>query len=344
MKLLLVKTSSLGDIVHAFPALSDARRCVDGLVCDWLVEESYAALPAWHPAVRDVIPVALRRWRSAPWLQHIPAVAGFIRRLRRERYDLVLDAQGLLKSAVLARLARGRRAGPDAGSTREPLAAGLYDESIPVQSGRHAIDRNRSLFAAALHYDIPGSMDYGLAMNGVTNEDAGGAPYLAFIPGTSWPSKRWPAGHWRELARAATGAGWRVEVVSGTPAERGAALAMCEGLRGARVRAALSMTELARLLYHARAAVSVDSGPGHLAAALGTPGVSIYGATDPALTGIRGTAQLHLRADFECSPCFKRRCRFPEHGQPHPDCYATVPPERVWGTLNVLIDSPERSR
>ena len=344
MKLLLVKTSSLGDIVHAFPALSDAQGRIEGLVCDWLVEETYADLPAWHPAVRHVIPVAMRGWRRPPWLQHLPAIASFVRRLRRERYDLVLDAQGLLKSAVLARLARGHRAGPSADSAREPLAARLYDQTITLPAGGHAIDRNRSLFAAALHYDLPEPLDYGLRLPGAGEwEDPAGDPYMVFIPGTTWPSKRWPARHWRDLAQAATAAGWRVRVVSGTPAEGEAARAICEGLPDAEAPAAMSIPELARVLHGARAVVSVDSGPGHLAAAVGTPGVSIYGATDPALTGIRGTAQRHLSADFECSPCLERRCRFTDHGQVHPDCYATVPPERVWGTLTDLIQSRERS-
>jgi heptosyltransferase-1 len=83
--------------------------------------------------------------------------------------------------------------------------------------------------------------------------------------------------------------------------------------------------------------VSVDSGPGHLAAAVGTPGVSVYGATDPTRTGIRGPGQVHLQADFECAPCLRRECRFADHGQVHPNCYATVSPQQVWSTLRDLI-------
>lgn len=345
MKLLLVKTSSLGDIVHAFPALNDAARSVDGLVCDWLVEESYVDLPAWHPAVRNVITVSLRGWRRPPWLQHIPALRRFLRRLRQEHYDLVLDAQGLLKSALLTRLAHGRRIGPDARSLREPLAARLYDETVPVQWKQHAIDRNRELFAAALGYAVPDTMEYGLRVpvDGGRPKPAADTPYLVFVPGTTWPSKRWPARHWQDLARTAADAGWRVEVLSGTAPERNMALKICEGIDNTSVATSLSIEEMARLLHGARAVVSVDSGPGHLAAAMGTPGVSIYGATDPELTGTRGPGQAQLRADFQCAPCLRRYCRFPDRGQIHPDCYATVPPERVWGTLLGLIQSREPS-
>lgn len=344
MKLLLVKTSSLGDVIHAFPALTDAWRRIDGLVCDWLVEDAYAAMPAWHPAVRRVIPVSMRGWRRPPWLQHLPAIRRFVGELRRERYDLVLDAQGLLKSAFLARLARGRRVGPGAGTAREPLVARLYDDTVELTAGRHAVNRNRELLAAALHYEIPETLDYGLRLPEAPGPGAGPvAPYLVFVPGTTWPSKRWPARYWRELADAANGARWRVRVLAGSAAERKAAAWICEGIPSAEVASSLSLEELARLLQGAKGVVSVDSGPGHLAAAVGTPGVSIYGATNPAATGTRGEGQVHLRADFVCSPCLKHRCRFADRGQVHPDCYATVPPERVWGTLLELVQSRERS-
>lgn len=343
MKLLVVKTSSLGDILHTFPALTDAWRRVDGLVCDWLVEESFAAIPAWHPAVRDVIPVSMRGWRRPPWVQHAPAVRRFVQRLRREQYDLVLDAQGLLKSAVLARLARGRRAGHGKHSAREALAARLYDETVSVAAGgRHAVDRTRDLFAGALHYEIPGTMAYDLRLPVAAEpEDTAeeSVPYLVFIFGTTWTSKRWPVRYWRSLVELAAAAGWPIHLLSGSERERETARRIGKDIANVTVRSSLSLDGLARVLRDARAVVSVDSGPGHLAAAMGTPGVSIYGATDPALTGTRGPGQVHLRADFECAPCLRRRCRFADTGQIHPDCYATVPPVEVWSTLRDLIQT-----
>lgn len=340
MKLLLVKTTSFGDILHTFPALNDAWHNVDGLVCDWLVEAPYSSIPAWHPAVRDVIPVSMRGWRRPPWIDHLSAIRRSIQRLRRERYDIVLDAQGLMKSALLARLARGRRAGFGTRSAREPAAVRMYDDTVEVGAGLHAIDRIRGLFAGILGYPLPAAMEYGLRLP----EPPGGddrarhpEPRLVFIPGTTWPSKRWPNRHWRTLTELAAATGWHVDLLAGSTDELNAAWEIAAGIDGADVQSALSLDELARFLAGARGVVSVDSGPGHLAAAVGTPGVSIYGATDAALTGIRGPGQLHLSADFHCSPCFRRRCQFTDRGQVHPDCYATVPPERVWSTLHQLI-------
>lgn len=344
MKLLVIKTSSFGDILHTFPALTDAARRIDGLVCDWLAEDAFATVPAWHPAVREVIPVSMRGWRRPPWLQHAPGIRRFARRLRREHYDLVLDAQGLLKSAALSRLARGRHAGYDRHAAREPLAARFYDQTVAVETdGRHAVDRTRDLFAGALGYEISDTVDYGLRVPGPDTTDDNvetPAPYLVFIAGTTWPSKRWPVRYWRALAELANGAGWSVQLTSGSPAERATAERIGRGLANVRLQPMLSLDELARLLRDARAVVSVDSGPGHLVAAVGTPGVSIYGATDPSLTGTRGPGQMHLRADFTCSPCLRRTCRFADTGQVHPDCYATVPPVTVWSTLRDLLQTP----
>lgn len=339
MKLLLVKTTSFGDILHTFPALNDAWHSVDGLVCDWVVEESYGLIPGWHPAVRDVIPVAMRGWRRPPWINHLPAVRRFIQRLRRERYDIVIDAQGLMKSALLARLARGGRiVGGDRGAIREPAASRWYDETVAIDARQHAVERIRTLFAGALRYTAPDALEYGLRLpppNAGSPQSAAGS-YLVFIPGTTWPSKQWPEAYWRALTILATEAGWRVRINTGSDAERAMGQRIAAGISNVDLPR-LSIGELAYVLRDARAVASVDSGPAHLAAAVGTPGVSIYGATDPVLMGTRGAGQVHLQADFPCSPCLQRRCQFADRGQVHPDCYATVPPQRVWSTLRDLI-------
>ena len=158
MRVLLIKTSSLGDILHVLPALSDAAAAIPGIRFDWVVEEAFAEVPSWHPAVDRVIPVAIRRWRknglrallSGEW-------GGFRKQLRMEEYDQVLDAQGLIKSALVSWMARGERVGLDADSAREPLASRFYDRSIAVAKGEHAVIRLRRLFAEALGYPMPKS-------------------------------------------------------------------------------------------------------------------------------------------------------------------------------------------
>mgnify|MGYP003604329080 FL=1 len=164
MRVLLIKTSSLGDVIHTLPALTDAARAIPGIQFDWVVEEGFAEIPTWHPAVAQVIPVALRRWRknllqtwkSGEW-------AAFKQRLREGRYDLVIDAQGLLHSALLTRYVDAPVAGLDRASAREPLASRCYDRPCAVAWGQHAVERVRQLFAQALGYSLPQSVgDYGL--------------------------------------------------------------------------------------------------------------------------------------------------------------------------------------
>ena len=166
MRVLLVKMSSLGDVVHALPAVTDAA--AHGIEFDWVVEEAFATIPAWHPAVRNVLPIAWRRWRSR-LLTERGQLGAFIRDLRNRRYDLILDAQGLIKSAVVTKLARApARAGFSFTSAREPAAAFACDRRVIVPQGGHAVDRLRTLFAATFGYadpvsaDVPSQPDFGL--------------------------------------------------------------------------------------------------------------------------------------------------------------------------------------
>ena len=161
---LLVKTSSLGDILHLLPALSDAQQHFPDLVFHWVVEESFAEVASWHPSVEKVIPIALRRWRRKPWhTLWSGELPRFVRTLRAQPYAQIIDAQGLIKSALIAKLARGWCIGFDRDSARESLAAQCYQRSIRIDRNNHALNRLRQLFASALHYPQPQSPpDYGL--------------------------------------------------------------------------------------------------------------------------------------------------------------------------------------
>lgn len=303
MRILIVKTSSLGDIVHALPALSDARAARPGLRCDWLAERAYAEIPCWHPAVHRVIGCDLRGWRSHP----LRALAGgewsrFNRELRLESYDLIVDAQGLLKSAWLARRARGPLAGPDRASAREPLAAWFYDRpcAVPKHDAAHAVDRNRILFAQALEYELPQTQARaGLARARFPAPDFA-APYAVLLHGTTWPAKRWPLNHWSLLAAWLALRGITPVLPWGSEAERRDAETIAAACQG-QVLPRAGLAELAGWLAHARLAVGVDTGLAHLAAAFGTPQVTLYGPTLPALTGAIGANQVWLRSDQSAS-------------------------------------------
>lgn len=341
MKLLLIKTSSLGDVLHALPALTEAKAHIPALDCHWVVEEGFVDIPAWHPAVSAVLAVAIRRWRRAPLAALRQGELGrFFARLRAERYDCVLDAQGLLKTAPITLLSRGPRVGFDRRSAREGLASVCYDRAVPVDRRQHAVQRLRSLFAAALGYEVSATPpDYGIDRARLPPAAQQG-DYFMFLHGSTWPSKLWPQAHWRALIARAGQVGLKVLLPFGNADERQRAQALAQGFPHARVLPPLGLPQLAATLAGARAVVGVDSGPTHLACALGTPTVSIYGATDPALTGTWGARQRRLQARFACAPCLKRVCRFPAGAALHPPCYGALDAEAVWAQLQSLGLAP----
>jgi heptosyltransferase-1 len=287
-RILFVKTSSLGDVVHNLPAVSDAARCVPDAAIDWVVEEAFAELPALHPAVARVIPVAIRRWRRAlarprTWTE----VAAFARALRAGRYDHVVDTQGLLKSALLARLARGAHHGFDRGSAREPIAARLYDTGHAVPGALHAVERNRRLAAAALGYRADGACEYGLRATGEPPL-ATTQPYAVLLTMTSRAGKLWPEAHWRALAATLGARGLALVLPSGSEEERARCERIAGPFPGAICPPRMGISALARLLSGARFVVGVDTGLAHLAAALGVPTIGIFCGSDPVRTGLYG--------------------------------------------------------
>jgi heptosyltransferase-1 len=291
-RILFVKTSSLGDVIHNCPAISDAARHLPGAAIDWVVEESFAEIAALHGAVRRVIPVAVRRWRgdlfsAAAWSEF----AGFRRALRSERYDFIIDSQGLVKSALIARLALGPKHGFDRASAREPLAAFFYDVRHAVPGDLHAVERNRGLAAAALGYAPAGPCDYGLRVAGEAPL-ALRPPYALLLTMTSREDKLWPEEHWRALGAALDARGVQCVFPWGSEEERRRCNRIAAALRSAVVPRRLALADLARLARKAQCVVGVDTGLAHLAAALGVPVTGLYCGSDPALTGLYGGERL----------------------------------------------------
>lgn len=337
MRVLLIKTSSMGDLIHTLPALTDASRAIPGIQFDWVVEESFAEIPPWHPAVDKVIPVALRRWRKDVLATNTrQAWKKMHANLREREYDLVLDAQGLVKSVFLGLFARGKRAGLDWSSAREPLASLAYKQKHTVNFYQHAIVRMRSLFSLALGYPLPETTpDFGIDKAKLLQTEP--EKYLVFLHGTTWTSKQWPEMYWIQLANIAKQQGYRVKISGGSDEEVARALRMAQACDAVDVMPRLKIIEMAKLLANAKGAVAVDTGFGHLAAALDLPTVSIYGSTNPKYTGVIGKASTDLATEYACSPCLSRVCKIQTDSAINPPCYATVPPEKVWATVSKLL-------
>jgi heptosyltransferase-1 len=338
----------MGDVIHTLPALTDAGRAIPSIRFDWVVEENFAEIPRWHPLVDNVIPVAIRRWRKNLLAAKTRAeIRQFCKTVRSAKYDLIIDAQGLLKSLWITRLAKGNlRSGMDWKSAREPLASLFYQRKCSASWSLHAVARLRTLFSQSLEYTLPDSIaDYGIDRTRLIGQESS-QNYLVFLHGTTWTTKHWPEEYWCRLAKIANENGYLVKLPWGNDAERNRAERIAASCECAEVLPRLGLVEIAKVLAGAKAIVAVDTGLGHLAAALDVPTVSLYGPTDPVLTGAVGKSQVHLAAKFSCAPCFSRECtfrgdQFLNTSSPlypvNPPCFTTLPPEGVWASVAAML-------
>lgn len=338
MRVLIVKTSSMGDIIHTLPALTDAGNVYPDIRFDWVVEENFAEIPAWHPLVKKVIPVAIRRWRKTLFSKKTrDDIKQFCETVRAEHYDLIIDAQGLFKTVWISALAKGPMCGLDWESARESWTSLFYRRKYSASWKWHAVTRLRSLFSQALNYSLPDTVaDYGIDRHRFIEYDSS-QPYLVFLHGTTWPTKHWPETYWIALAKIANEKGYSVKLPWGNEAEFQRAKRIAANCDSADVLPKLDLLGIAKVLAAAKAVVAVDTGLGHLSAALDVPTVSLYGPTDPALVGTMGRSQIHVSAHFPCAPCSSRVCTYrgAELQMIQPPCFETIPPHAVWKALSI---------
>ncbi len=298
MRVLIVKLSSMGDVISTLPAVTDATKAISGIKFDWVIEENFSEIPRWHQAVDSIVPIALRRWRKKLFcLSTSKEVRIFWQKLKAEKYDYILDVQGLLKSAVVAKIACGTSYGFDVTCAREPLAAYFYQNKFNIPRSLHAVERSRQLFAKALGYKITTDvLDYGLIKERFVGKEGkiSTGKYLVFIHGASRSKKCWQEKKWIELAGLAKKEGFKVKLPWGNNEELVRANNIARGSDNVEVLSKSTLTELGAILLGANGVVALDTGLSHLSAALSVPAVSLYGPTDPNLAGTYGKNQAHL--------------------------------------------------
>ena len=351
MKVLLVKTSSMGDIIHSFPAVTDAVLANKNIEIDWAVEEAFADLPRMHPHVRQVIPCAIRRWRKHPletwrngeWAQ-------FKKTINSENYDCVIDAQGLIKSAFVSSKVKNVPVhGLNRASIREPFATRFYQQAYDVSWQLHAVERVRSLFSQALQYEVPAELNYGLHVSCLPHcKIKPTRPYLVFIHATTWPDKHYPETYWRELALYASNHQLDVYIPWVSLGEKERAERIAFGNNNVRVLPKMALPDLSAVLVGAKACIAVDTGLAHLCAALSVPTVSLYGPTDPRKIGAYGKNQVFLSVSNPL-PSYAHSLSqygFVESAQQqsepvldtiHPAVFAGLKPAVIWEKLTQLM-------
>ena len=295
MRVLVVKLSSLGDVVHAMPAVQDMRSALPGVEVDWVVERSFAPLVSRCVGVAKVIPCDLRRWRKSLWQSQTRSEwAAFKSDLQVEAYDAIIDLQGLTKSALVSKLARttpqGRRfamANQTDGSAFEAPSRWVADVAIGLEPHVHAVTRARLLCAQALGYAVPQALQYGLQPGALAvspkppigvpvNPFAPRKPYVAMVHGTSRADKQWPLENWVVIGKCLNLAGFSVALPHGSSAERATSIAIAEKLQDAWIWPSMGLDALTDTMARCAGVVGVDSGLSHIAVALGLPHVQIY--------------------------------------------------------------------
>ena len=289
MRVLIVKMSSMGDIVHAQPLATDIRRAFPDARIEWVAEKPFAAVCELNPAIDEVIPIAWRRWRKRLFSRDVRAeMLAFHQSLTSATYDLVIDCQGLIKSAVVARMAPAvLRVGPAGAFAREPLASLAYGRKAIVPRDWHVVRRNRAVGAAAGNYAIDGPADFGLEVPVLDADEAAWLPaqgYALMVTGASREDKLWPEAHWVQTAQRLQQAGLALVWFWGSDAERARAERLSRLSTQAAAQAAtpavvppfLTVHEASRVIAGADVVVGLDTGFTHLAGALGRPTIAIF--------------------------------------------------------------------
>jgi heptosyltransferase I len=300
-RILIVKTSSLGDVIHCLPVVNDILQHVQQAHIDWVVEESFADIPRMHAGVNQVFTVAIRRWKNQLFNNNTWAeIAAFKKLILQNQYDAIIDTQGLLKSALITKQAHGIKHGYDKNSIREPLASWFYDKTYAISYQQHAVTRNRTLAAMSLGYTTPlNAPDYGIApandASAIRMDIGLQAAYIIALHGTSRDSKLWPIENWVALGGELAKQNLKLALPWANEAELARANAIASQIKNAQannciVLPKLGIAQIANVISQAQAAIGVDTGLSHLAAALNIPTIAIYTDTNPALTGVMGGA------------------------------------------------------
>jgi heptosyltransferase I len=339
MNILIVKLSAIGDVIHTLPSLAALRKLYPDAHITWVVEEAAADLIRNHPYIDTVLISRRKSWikdiRSGQVLRPLREIGSFLKELRQRPYDLVIDFHGLLKSSLIVLFSGGKR---KLGYASMQEFSGLfYNERIPEDMNKHAVDRYLD-FPQYLEAKIgeaefifPVNMDAEAKAQLLLDKyDLEDKKFIAVNPVAYWETKLWDNEKFAILADAiATKLDIKV-VFTGSERESLEKIISQMSTRAINLGGKTSLPDLAYLYKKALAVITTDSGPMHLAAAVGTPVIALFGPTDPARTGPYGEGHTIIRTDLPCAPCFFKKC-------PTKKCMQDILPEHVWAVIEERI-------
>ncbi|MBP6918816.1 MAG: lipopolysaccharide heptosyltransferase I [Legionellaceae bacterium] len=340
-KILLIKMTSMGDLIQLLPALTDATNAIPGIRFDWVTEDSFKDIPNLHPSIDKIIPLPSRRWKKnlLSTLQS-GEIQAFIQQLRGQNYDMVIDAQSNLKSAVVSLFAKGQRFGLDKRSVREYGAQFAYHKTFAVNRQQNHAQRLRQLFALCLGYPVPQTpANYGIEKKLLPELDFYIPEKFVFItPIASVANKLWPEPFWQEIIHKVVQLGYEVFLPWWSPEEKERVLRLQNQHPKVHLLPTLNLRQKASVIARAAAAISLDTGLAHLAAALDIPNVCLYGPGDFKLCGTVGYKQIHVSANSpDCAPCRSQRCTYQGATKYQPACMASISPQQVLAAFHALV-------
>ena len=297
MRVLIIKLTSMGDLMHALPALTDASRKIENIEFDWVVDENFSEVPSWHPKVNSVITTNHRTWRknlfSADLLKELKNLKS---RLNHTNYDVVIDMQNNLKSAAVSYLTKNPIHGMDKNSVREFPAHLAYKFKYKISKENHAISRQRDLMAFSLNYELKEeAIDYGVQDNKFERPDFNLPDnYLFFVHNASWPTKMWPVSYWQEMIELVNHEDYVAILPSGSEEEFDRAQQIVSSSSDAIALRPQTLNKTAFIVNNAAGCICSDTGLAHLSAVLNKPSVTMYSVTDEGLIGTRGDNQAHI--------------------------------------------------
>ena len=329
MNILIIKMSSLGDTIHTLPAITDIKNNYPNCTITWLIEPGFQEVPSWHAAVDNIITLSLRKLKKNPYsLAEYTNIITSIKKLRENTYDIIIDAQGLLKSALIAKIAKGKSAGYDKNSIKEKIASRLYTNTFKVSKNIHAVERIRSLCALSLAYNVSNSAAYNI------NNSKNKKNYIIIFHGTTWDNKHYQIENWQSLIQLITAEGYQVLLPWASELEKQRAIELGKN-KNTKVLDKMNLSEIKEIIANAKGAIGLDTGLSHLAAATDTPCVAIYGPTNPNLSRNYGAKQTQIKSNATCAPCMKRSCVKTHVSMQHP-CMQNIAATEVWEKLKQL--------
>jgi heptosyltransferase-1 len=349
MKILIIKLSSIGDIIHTFPAIIDAKRNINDLTIDWLIDENFEAIPSLlnysqnNKIINQIISIPLRKTKKN--IKNIKNLLFNLLKLRSQKYDLIIDAQGLLKSAIIAKYIKSNKiAGFNWSSCREPLASCFYNYKFNIERQLHAITRIRKLFSLALNYKIDIDKETYID-SGLNKQYFSKLPelvakkidnYIVFLHGTTWETKYWDPKYWHQLNQLLAAKNIYVVVTFSNLKEQQFVEQLAANSTNVVVLPKMNIEQIACMLANATAVVAVDTGFAHLTGALNIPIVTIYGATCTYKSAVAGNNSINLQSQYHCSPCLSKICLEYKHKRSltKQPCLTEITPEIVFSKLS----------